>query len=396
MNVDQRRNAKRVTLVRIFITPYLHSNPPNRRPVGNVIPVNAAQPGVASVLDKASMMPVVRARFRAPNGRFREGNVLIDSGAGTTVIRKQFAKDLGLSERREKIDLAVVGGEKLKQPHSRRVNFWISALKGNREFKIEAHEIDKTIVNVSEVDRKWLSSFPHLKDIEFHHISGPIDLILGVHYTHLHAEEEIRQGKEFQPVAKKSKLGWYVIGADDKKRTSECCSIHFVRKINMEKFYEFETLGVQAVNCSCPKLALSLDDKRAMELMEQSCKLENDRYVIGLPLKKDKSLLPDNRPLAETRLRSLEKSLSKNNEKARMYDEVISQYTANNWAIPLREEDLKADTKPVYYLPHHPLKVPPTSCLRSSEPLPWCVFEFLPFQRSWLDWQLAQSSFTFP
>ena len=336
-----------------FHHPLLHSNPPNQPPVGNVIPVNAAQPGVASVLDKASMMPVVRARFRAPNGRVREGNVLIDSGAGTTVIRKQFAKDLGLNGRREQIDLAVVGGEKLKQPHSRRVNFWISALEGDREFKIEAHEIDKTIVNVPEVDRKWLSSFPHLKDIEFHHISGPIDLILGVHYTHLHAEEEIRQGKEFQPVAKKTKLGWYVMGANDKKRTSECCSIHFVRKINMEKFYEFETLGVQAVNRSCPKPALSLDDKRAMELMEQSCKLENDRYVIGLPWKKDKSLLPDNRPLAETRLRSLEKSLSKNNEKARMYDEVISQYTSNNWAIPLSEEDLKADTKLVYYLPHH-------------------------------------------
>ena len=143
------------------------------------------------------------------------------------------------------------------------------------------------------------------------------------------------------------------MGANEKQRTSELCSIHFVRKIDMEEFYEFETLGVQEVNCSCPKSALSLDDKHAMELMEQSCKLENNRYVIGLPWKKDTSLLPDNRSLEETRLRSLEKSLSKNEEKARMYDEVISQYVANNWATPLREEDHKADTKPVYYLPHH-------------------------------------------
>ena len=336
-----------------FHHPLLHSDPPSPPPVGNVTPVNAAQPGIGSVLDEGSMMPVVRARFRAPNGRVREGNVLIDSGAGTTVIRKQFAKDLGLTGKKEQVDLAVVGEEKIKQPHSRRVNFWISALKGDQEFKIEAHEIEKTIVNVPELDRKWLSSFSYLRDIELHHTSGPIDLILGVHYTHLHAEEEVRHGKEFQPVAKKTKLGWYVMGANEKQRTSELCSIHFVRKINMEKFYEFETLGVQAVNCSCPKSALSLDDKRAMELMEQSCKLENNRYVIGLPWKRDKSLLPDNRSLAETRLRSLEKSLSKNEEKARMYDEVISQYVANNWATPLREEDLKADTKPVYYLPHH-------------------------------------------
>ena len=152
-------------------------------------------------------MSVVRARFRASNGRVREGNVLIDSGAGMTVIRKRFAKDLGLTGKKEQIDLAVVGGEKIKQPHSRRVNFWISALQSNQEFKIEAHETEKTIINVLELDRGWLSSFSYLKDIELHHTSGPIDLILGVHYTHLHAEEEARHGKEFQPVAKKTKLG---------------------------------------------------------------------------------------------------------------------------------------------------------------------------------------------
>ena len=336
-----------------FHHPLLHSNPPAPSPVGNMNPVSAAQTGAASVLDKISMMPVIRAIFRAPNGRVREGNVLIDSGAGTTVIREQFAKDLGLNGKRERIDLAVVGGERLKQPHSRRVNFWISAINGSQEFKIEAHEIEKTILNVPDLDREWLNSFPYLRDIELQHVSGAIDLILGVHYTHLHVAEEIRHGKEFQPVAKKTKLGWYVIGANKERRTSELCSIHFVRKIDLEKFYEFETLGVQAVNCPCPKSAPSLDDKRAMELMEQSCKVDNNRYVIGLPWKRDKSLLPYNRSLAEIRLRSLEKSLSKNEEKARMYDNVIKQYVANNWAIPLNEEDLKADRKPIYYLPHH-------------------------------------------
>ena len=118
-----------------FHHPLLHSDPPSPPPVGNVTPVHAAQPGIGSVLDKGSMMPVVRDSFRAPNGRVREGNVLIDSGAGTTVIRKRFAKDLELTGKKEQINLAVVGGEKIKQPHSRRVNFWISALKSHQEFK---------------------------------------------------------------------------------------------------------------------------------------------------------------------------------------------------------------------------------------------------------------------
>ena len=36
-----------------------------------------------------------------------------------------------------------------------------------------------------------------------------------------------------------------------------------------------------------------------------------------------------------------------------MYDDAIMQYTVNDWAIPLSEENLKVDRKPVYYLPHH-------------------------------------------
>ena len=99
------------------------------------------------------------------------------------------------------------------------------------------------------MDRKWLNSFSHLQDIQFDHTAGPVDLILGVHYTHLHAEEETRRGDAFQPVAKKTKLGWYVIGANEETATPGVCSVHLVHKIDLEKFYEFETLGVQAPNC---------------------------------------------------------------------------------------------------------------------------------------------------
>ena len=60
-------------------------------------------PGIGSAtsaLDKESIMPVVRVKFRSANGRIREGTVLIDSCAGTTIIRKNFAKALGLQGER--------------------------------------------------------------------------------------------------------------------------------------------------------------------------------------------------------------------------------------------------------------------------------------------------------
>ena len=84
---------------------HLHQDPsPPRTPLAS---------SASSALDKESIMPVVRVRFKSTNGRVREGNVLIDSGAGTTVIRKDFAKSLGLQGHKERINIAVVGGERI-------------------------------------------------------------------------------------------------------------------------------------------------------------------------------------------------------------------------------------------------------------------------------------------
>lgn len=233
------------------------------------------------------------------------------------------------------------------------MKFWISPLDKEEEFTIEAHEIDKTILNVPALDRPWLKSFAHLRDVEFPHKAGPIDLILGVQYSHLHAEEEVRQGLQFQPVGKRTCLGWHVIGSDNSKETTQICFISFIQKLNMERFYEFETLGVQAHDCSCPKTVMSAEDRMAMDLFEASCTKEDNRYVIGLPWKKDPHLLPNNYPPAEQRLESLERSLSKNEGKAMMYNRAIEEDIENAWPRPLTEEESQANIKPVYYIPHH-------------------------------------------
>ena len=98
----------------------LHSGPPPP-----ATPLSAA----TSAFDKESIMPVVRVRFQSVNEKVREGNVLIDSGAGTTMIRRNFAKAVGLQGKRERIDLALAAGERITQNDSRRVKSWISPLK---------------------------------------------------------------------------------------------------------------------------------------------------------------------------------------------------------------------------------------------------------------------------
>ena len=317
--------------------PLLHYDPPSAS-------------STSSTLDKGGILPVVRVRFRADNGRIREGNVLIDSGAATTIVRKDFAKSLGLQGKRQHLELSVVGGESLNQPDSRRLKFWISSMSGGEEYQIEAHDIDRTVLSVPSLDRPWLKSFRHLRDIDFSHKAGPIDLILGVQYSHLHAEEEIRQGLNFEPVGKRTKLGWFVIGGDNTDVPR--LSVNFVQNSDLSEFYEMETLGVRAPTCSCPVNAISKEDKEALEMMASSCHKDGDRYVVGLPWKGDPSALPDNYPLAEKRLQSLERSLAKDPERAELYKKAVNQFIENGWAVPVTEDELENEERSKFYLPH--------------------------------------------
>ena len=60
------------------------------------------------------------------------------------------------------------------------------------------------------------------------HKPSPVDLILGVQYIHLHAEDELRLGLPFEPVAKTTKLGWLAIVSHNFKKQDHVCAINFV------------------------------------------------------------------------------------------------------------------------------------------------------------------------
>ena len=116
---------------------------------------------------------------------------------------------------------------------------------------METHEIDHTIISVPALNRPWLKSFDHLNDIEFPRHPSPVDLILGVQYSHLHAEKEVRHGLLFQPVGKRTftRLGWHVNGQDN-TNNMDTSYINFAKKIDLERFYDIETIGIRAPDCS--------------------------------------------------------------------------------------------------------------------------------------------------
>ena len=119
---------------------------------------------------------------------------------------------------------------------------------------------------------------------------------------------------------------------------------------------------------------MSREGKKAIEMFESSCKRVDGRFVIGLPWKRDPSLLPYS--LARQRLGSLERNLRRNPSKARIYDDAIREYEKNGWARKLTETEATSNKSPVCYLPHHGIYRPE----KKSTPLrivfdPACLYK---------------------
>ena len=87
-----------------------------------------------------------------------------------------------------------------------------------------------------------------------------------------------------------------------------------------------------------------------MSILDSTVKKIDGHYSVGLLWKTEKPDLPNNRSLAEKRLKSLMKKFRKNPNLFKRYSDKMSEYI-NNYAEPVSEKC--AVVKKVNYIPHH-------------------------------------------
>ena len=105
--------------------------------------------------------------------------------------------------------------------------------------------------------------------------------------------------------------------------------------------------------------SLSVEDKRAMQIIEDTTRLVDGRYV-GMLWKKDERWFPNNLVMARQRLESLRRRLTQsgNEEMAIKYREVMDSYISIGFARNLSEKELAKDSNTQWYLQHHPVTSP--------------------------------------
>ena len=98
------------------------------------------------------------------------------------------------------------------------------------------------------------------------------------------------------------------------------------------------------------------DEHAALEQFNESVKFDGERYVVGLPFKKNSPGLVNNFDQALARLEATEKGLKHNVDKRDAYETAIHEYVDLGFAKELSEDELcKFDPGPMYFIPHHPV-----------------------------------------
>ncbi|XP_062565178.1 uncharacterized protein LOC134227602 [Armigeres subalbatus] len=194
-------------------------------------------------------------------------------------------------------------------------------------------------------------------------------ILIGIDNCRLGHALNSREGREGEPVASRTRLGWIVYGpcstaaGSPSKSYSAYHSFHICscREHSDEDlhkavkdYFSLESIGV----LNLKKELLSKDDDRAIHILESQTKLKGNRYETGLLWKYEDVRLPNNKQMAMKRLICLEKRLSKDPDLAKAFIEKLRDYEQKGYIKRLSHAETQPRHPRSWYLPIFPVQNP--------------------------------------
>lgn len=103
---------------------------------------------------------------------------------------------------------------------------------------------------------------------------------------------------------------------------------------------------------------MSVEDKRAMKIIDRTIMRENGHYQMGLLWKDSEPRLPFDRSMAEIRLCQLKRRLERDLVLKQKYTSVIDDYVAKGYDRKLTRKEAEQKSSKMWYQPHNPVLNP--------------------------------------
>jgi hypothetical protein len=302
--------------------------------------------------DSQVLLPTLSAKVKGKNGEATEANVFYDSGAQVSMIRSSYAESLNLESKPIRIVITKVGGAEEDMSTSI-YKVPVCTNDGRMVQTIDAIGIPKISEDTPDANIHYLSTVLGISSDKLKRKAGPIDLLVGINYSRFHVgETKVRNSL----VARNSPLGWVVFGSNAEGVMPDLKQILHIRvatPVDLTSFWTTESMGVAASPCTCKEAEMSAAERAVLNEIEESCQLQNGKWTMKYPWKRNPQSLPNNYPQVIKKLETTERRLANQPKYASSYDEQIKEMENLGFARKLTENEIKEWKGPVHYISHH-------------------------------------------
>lgn len=312
-------------------------------------------------------LPIVPVKVRVCNSnKMISTYALLDNGSNTSFCTNSLMNRLGLTGKTVKYSLATVERDSSRR-ESRVVN--IQASNFNEDFPVELTNVYSTpSLPLSSRDiptQEDVNSWAHLDGIRIMSIKSEVDLLIGNDNSELLEPLEVRISKDSGPFAVRTRLGWTINGPLDRQGGGARVSCFAKADTILEEQFasfcnrEFNDCGANETLEDMSQL-----DRKALSIMQTTSRVVDNHYVLDLPFKTNPPSFPNNRILAEQRLKGLKRRLGKDAALCQEYKVFVDNLLEKNYAEKVPTGQLERDDGQVWYVPHHPVWHPQKNKLR--------------------------------
>ena len=317
--------------------------------------------GYTGAGNRECVLAIVPVRLKSKKGtRTVETYAFIDQGSSATFCTEKVMRMLNLRGRKTEILLRTMGQEKLVHSHILS-DLEVSGLEEEMYIDLPSVFTQPEIpVKKENIPQQMdLQRWTYLEEVRLPSIKAEIGLLIGANAHKAMEPWQVINSQDDGPYAVSTAIGWIVNGPiknEDEPQHSEGLQSVTANRISVASIEEMLTQHFNSdfSERSCEdKTEMSQEDRKFMQDVEQSVKLIDGHYCIGLPFKDRSMKMPTNRKLAEQRAINLKRKLIKNKEFCIDYQAFMHDVIAKGYAEKVPAERCQCREGEVWYIPHH-------------------------------------------
>ena len=293
-------------------------------------------------------LPILPVRV----GKVHTG-VLIDSGSTTSLISKSLVKRLGLHGRAISCRLDTVNSE--SEVLTKMVSFDLLDRDGRNRVRIHNALVVDRIPAHSPAYSIDKSKYPHLRGIDLPSNRGGLtaEILVGLDHPNVLMPLDLRRDKS-RPnsmYAVLYSLGWVLYGSVPRGMFGKHVMVNFIKTQNQNLNQQVQNLW-DLENEGDESLAWSKTDHDVIQFWDENTKYVDGHYEVPVPWKQKDMSLPDNKVMAQRRLKSNVQRLIQR-DMVKIYDVNLNKMLSDGYAEVVTEVENDSGTHRRWYLPHH-------------------------------------------